>query len=468
MDYVMRELEPNLVWSYFDRLTTIPRPSGDEERAVEWLIGVAESRGLAWRRDATGNLLISAPATAGYEDRATITLQAHLDMVCEKRGDVVHNFATDPISTYIDDGWVKARGTTLGADCGIGVAAALAALTDPTLEHAALDALFTLDEERGLTGAFGLGEGMIRGRYLLNFDSEDEGEIFIGCAGGVDTVATFDIVRAVALSSTLLRVDIGGLAGGHSGDDIDKGRDNAIKLLATLISKGGGRLVTIAGGNLRNAIPREASAEILVESLAQYEMLREGFATEEGATLELHDLGVQRINPLAEELQHRLISTLVALPNGVVALSAEFEGVVESSSNLASITTHSATIEVVTSQRSLLTSLRDEVRDMVAASFTSGGGAVTHSDGYPGWQPRSDSPLLRRALGCYRSLFGVDAKVRIIHAGLECGLFLESYPDLDMISFGPTMRGVHSPDERLEIASVERFWQLLTAILRSA
>ncbi len=478
----LRDLTPHILWQYFDTITTIPRPSGSEKQIIEWLIQVAEQNNLPYKCDSTGNLLIKAPASAGYEDQECITLQAHVDMVCEKSHDSDHDFTIDPIETYIENGWVKARGTTLGADCGIGVAAALAALTDPDLKHGELEALFTVDEERGLSGAFGLGEGMISGRYLLNLDSEDEGEIFIGCAGGIDTTARFEITReATTQEMEYFRVSIGGLQGGHSGDDINKGRANGVKILSRFLFEAsltaGARIINMECGNLRNAIPREGWATIAIEKCGQssLEALFMGYQATLKNEYQLLDpalkIEMERIEKLEDSVwsfsdTFSILGSMVALPNGVMEVSSVMEGLVESSSNLAAIHSFSDHVIVLTSQRSATIAGREKVKNQVVAAITSAKGSVTHSTGYPGWSPNPKSELLQIAKSSYVELFGEEPKVRAIHAGLECGLFLESYPNLDMISFGPTMRDVHSPSERLEIASVERFWQHLVAILK--
>ncbi len=476
-------LKPSLLWQYFDKLTTIPRPSGREELVVAWLIEVAKEHSLEWKQDLAGNVTLSAPATAGREQSAVITMQAHLDMVCEKRGDSDHDFLKDPIETYIEDGWVKARGTTLGADCGIGVAAALAALTDPELEHGRLEALFTVDEERGLTGAFGLGEGMIGGDYLLNLDSEDEGEIFIGCAGGIDTTAIFSYkTDVVGEECELLRLSVGGLLGGHSGNDINAGRANAVKVLSRLLFEGsliyGVRLIEMDCGNLKNAIPREGWADIAIEraQVAGFRSLFEGYYATIKDECQLYDNGVNlslesvrregEVCSIDMATQFALLGALVSLPNGVMAMSEAIAGLVESSSNLAAVKfLDDNKIRVVTSQRSSKTEGRDKVMNLIHSSFVAAGAEVTHSNGYPGWSPNTESKILEVAKSSYRNLFGEEAKVKAIHAGLECGLFLERNPNLDMISFGPTMIGVHSPDERLKIDAVERFWQHLSDII---
>ncbi len=479
----LKELKPSLLWHYFDILTTIPRPSGSEERVAAWLIEFAKEHSLAWRQDQAGNVMISAPATSGREDAPVVTLQAHMDMVCEKRSTSAHNFESDPLEVYIEDGWVRARDTTLGADCGIGVAAALAALSDPDLEHGALEALFTVDEERGLTGAFGLGEGMIGGDILINLDSEDEGEIFIGCAGGVDTTAIFNYTpEPIAAECELFRLTVGGLLGGHSGDDINKGRANAVKTLARLLFEGaliyGVRLVEMDCGNLKNAIPREGWATLAIESssVAGFKALFEGYCKTIANECLLYDPAahltleseVREGDVVALDMitQFSLLGALVSLPNGVMAMSEAMVGLVESSSNLAAVKfIGDNKIKVVTSQRSSATEGRERVKTQIHNALASAGAEVSHSNGYPGWSPNPDSKLLSVAQSSYRELFGEDAKVRAIHAGLECGLFLERNAKLDMISFGPTMTGVHSPDERLLVSSVERFWAHLAHLL---
>ncbi len=477
------ELKPQLLWGYFDKITSIPRPSGKEGLIIDWLMEVAEEHNLNYKKDSVGNLLITAPATEGYEGRKRVTMQAHVDMVCEKRGDSLHNFERDSIDAYIEDGWVKARGTTLGADCGVGVAAALAALTDTELKHGALDALFTVDEERGLTGAFGLGEGMIEGDYLLNLDSEDEGEIFIGCAGGIDTTAFYNTdFEVFDVNVRYFKINVGGLQGGHSGDDINKGRGNSVKILSRFLFEAslaiGVRVASIDCGNLRNAIPREGSALIAIEEslVSSFEMLFSGYQAtlrnefqllEPALEIACEEFPIDSKMVLSQADTFAILGALVALPDGVMAMSQVMEGLVESSTNLAAVHTYNDRIEVITSQRSSTIEGRESVKKRVASTFAMSGATVSHSDGYPGWNPKPDSNLLRLAVTCYTELFGEEPKVRAIHAGLECGLFLEKFPELDMISFGPTMRGVHSPDERLEIESVERFWRHLVSIIES-
>ncbi|MFI3282340.1 MAG: aminoacyl-histidine dipeptidase [Rikenellaceae bacterium] len=480
----MREiskLEPTEVWEIFDSITQIPRPSTKEEKIIAWLIEFAKSHGLSHKRDKVGNVVITRPAAVGCEQRAKITLQSHVDMVCEKDSDVEFNFESDPIRTRIVDGWVTATGTTLGADCGIGMAASLAALISPDVVCGELEALFTVNEEIGLTGAKELAPGMISGKYLINLDSEEEGEICIGCAGGVDTVATFTYQEKSAPKDfTYYRIDISGLKGGHSGEDINKGRANANKLLARLLWDAQQRfnlkLSYVDGGNLRNAIPREAYAVfgIPTRHIVDFAMafdtfqeeVKEEFALSE-PTMQMTLSEMPHIDTVLDETtQNNLLSSLMGVVNGVIANSMVMDNMVETSTNLASVKFSSnKRIVVATSQRSSRESGKTYAKQMVESLFSLAGAEVTHSDGYPGWSPNPDSKLLEVVKESYCEQYGADPKVRAMHAGLECGLFLENYPELDMVSFGPTMCGVHSPEERLNIGSVGRFWIMVKNLL---
>jgi len=476
----MKNLEPKLVWGIFDEITKVPRPSKHEEKIGKYLVDFAKSHNLEYQCDAIGNIVIRKGATAGYEDRPTVVLQAHTDMVCEKNSDKVFDFDNDAIQTYIDGEWVKADGTTLGADDGIGMAAALALLVDDTVEHPAIEALFTVDEETGLTGAFNLGEGMVQGKYLINLDSEDEGEVFIGCAGGVDTLAYLPLVtKSAPKGYNYYKIVVNGLLGGHSGDDIDKGHANSNKWAARIAERAtrlfGARLSQFDGGNLRNAIPREAYivlgvpsdvAEAFVADVKAYgEGLRSEFAlTEPNANVEI--LTAERPETvLDDETQRKLLLALISVPSGVLAMSAAMPGLVETSTNLASVKFRDDEIVITTSQRSSVESAKEYAKLQVESAFVAVGCEVVHSDGYPGWAPNPHSTLLECTKKAYKKLFGTEPKVRAIHAGLECGLFLEKYPHLEMVSFGPTLRGVHSPDERLEIATVDKFWKLLVEVV---
>lgn len=476
----IRDLQPKLIWEIFDDITRVPRPSKREEKIGAFLVEFAKSHNLEYQCDAIGNIVIRKGASAGFEARPTVVLQAHTDMVCEKNSDKVFDFDNDAIQTYIDGEWVKADGTTLGADDGIGIAAALALLVDEEVKHPAIEALFTVDEETGLTGAFNLGEGMVQGKYLINLDSEDEGEVFIGCAGGVDTLAYLPLETEAAPNDyAYYKVNVSGLLGGHSGDDIDKGHANSNKWAARIAERGtrlfGARLAHFDGGNLRNAIPREAYVVLGVPSdkavafesdvKAYGETLCAEFAiVERGAKVDV--VGVDApTEVLSQATQRNLLLALMSVPSGVLAMSAAMPGLVETSTNLASVKFVDDKIVITTSQRSSVESAKECAKLQVESAFVAAGCEVVHSDGYPGWAPNPNSTLLECTKAAYKKLFGTEPKVRAIHAGLECGLFLEKYPHLEMVSFGPTLRGVHSPDERLEIATVDKFWRLLVEVV---
>ena len=475
-----KDLQPASVFRYFEEICQVPRPSKKEEKIRRYLTDFARSHGLEHKEDEAGNVLIRKPASPGKEGLKTTVLQAHIDMVCEKNADTDHNFDTDPIETYIDGEWLKAKGTTLGADNGIGMAAALAVLDDDGIEHGPIECLFTVDEETGLTGAFALKEGFMNGDILINLDSEDEGELFIGCAGGAGTTSAFFCPNVPAPQGHFFfRVTVKGLTGGHSGDDINKNRANANKLLARyltlMMQRYGMLLCDIDGGNLHNAIPREAWAVCAVPMdckeavrvdlnvfLAEAE--EEYSAAEPNLAIELESEPA-RAETMEPEAAKRFLLALYAVHNGVYAMSQDIPGLVETSSNLASVKRKGEEIIVVTSQRSSILSSRKDVSQAVRAAFELGGGKCVTADGYPGWKPNPSSEILGVAVESYKRLFGTEPKVKAIHAGLECGLFLEKYPSLDMVSFGPTLRGVHSPDERMLIPSVEKFWKHLVDVL---
>lgn len=477
-----KDLKPASVFHYFEEICQVPRPSKKEEKIIAYLKAFGEQQQLETLVDACGNVLIKKPATPGMENRKTVVLQSHMDMVCEKNNDVEHNFLTDPIETEIDGEWLKAKGTTLGADNGIGVATELAILADRTLEHGPIECLFTVDEETGLTGAFALQEGFMNGDILLNLDSEDEGELFIGCAGGIDSVADFRYDEVdVPAGYYCAKIQVKGLKGGHSGGDIHLGRGNANKLLTrllTLLSKKYDLyLCAIDGGNLRNAIAREAQAVIALPEADKHNLRIDinRFEADAKAELAVVDPDLEFIleseapqaKAIDRDTTHRLLQTLYATPHGVFAMSQDIPGLVETSTNLASVKMKpDHIIRVETSQRSSTTSSKDDIAQMVRTVFEMGGATVSHGDGYPGWKPNPHSEILEIAAASYKRLFGVEAKVKAIHAGLECGLFLDKYPGLDMISFGPTLQGVHSPDERMLIPTVEKFWLHLLDILK--
>lgn len=475
-------LKPQEVFSIFEAICQVPRPSKREEKMIEFLKDFGKRHALETKVDAAGNVLLKKAATPGMENRKTIVLQAHIDMVCEKNKDVEHDFLSDPIETYVDGEWLRARGTTLGADNGIGVAAALAVLASDTIEHGPLEALFTVDEETGLTGAFALEAGFMSGQYLLNLDSEDEGEIFIGCAGGCRTSAEFTYYSVeVPKGYFFFTVELGGLTGGHSGDDINKGRANANKLLNRFLYQTARKydfyLCELDGGNLHNAIPREARALCAIP-MADKENVRIDlnlFAAEVEAEYSVTEPNMRWVLQSADaarlaidpETTRRLLMAVHAVSNGVYAMSQDMPGLVETSSNLASIKMIGENrILIGSSQRSSILSARRDMAETIQSAFELAGATVDVGDGYPGWKPNPNSALLKIAVESYKRLYGVEPKVKAIHAGLECGLFLEKYPWLDMISFGPTLRGVHSPDERMHIPSVERFWNHLLDILK--
>lgn len=475
---ITNKLNPSLVFGYFEEITKVPRPSKKEEKILAYLADFATKNGLEHKSDAIGNMVITRPASEGKEIATTIILQNHVDMVCEKNSDVDINFDTDPIDIYIDGDWLKAKGTTLGADCGIGMALAMAILTDKTISTPKVEALFTVDEETGLTGAFELGEGMLTGKYMINLDSEDEGEIFIGCAGGIDTVANFPFsYEDIKPSSTTLTLSVAGLKGGHSGDDINKNLANSNIALCRFLfmTDKEFQLVSFDGGNLRNAIPREATAVICVDSndvdsitadfISYGETLKaEYHVAEPNMTLEITSCepAVKAIN---SEVAKSVIAAVCTAANGVIAMSQDIAGFVETSTNLASVKVKGDNIEIVTSQRSSIESKKLFLAASLDKLFVTYGGVVSHSDGYPGWSPIPHSSLLELFKDEYKSLYYKDIAVKVIHAGLECGLILKKYPQLEMVSIGPTLRGVHSPEERLEISSVGLVWDLLKNVI---
>lgn len=477
-----KDLKPTGVFHFFEEICQVPRPSKKEEKIIAYLKAFGEKQQLETLTDEAGNILIKKPATPGMENRKTVVLQSHVDMVCEKNNDVKHDFLTDPIETEIDGEWLKAKGTTLGADNGIGVATQLAILADNTIEHGPLECLFTVDEETGLTGAFALQEGFMDADILLNLDSEDEGELFIGCAGGIDSVAEFTYKEVEVPADYFFgKVLVKGLKGGHSGADIHLGLGNANKILNRFLSQTFKKydmyLCEIDGGNLRNAIAREAYAIIAIPDADKHALRTDLniFAAEveaEYATVDPDLLFILESENACEtaidkDTTKRLLQSIYAVPHGVYAMSQDIPGLVETSTNMASIKMKpNHIIRLETSQRSSITSAKQDIANMVRTVFEMGGAEVTFGDGYPGWKPNPHSEILEIAAASYKRLFGVDAKVKAIHAGLECGLFLDKYPALDMISFGPTLQGVHSPDERMLIPTVEKFWNHLLDVLK--
>lgn len=477
------DLQPKLIWECFDEITKIPRPTFHLDKMKEFLVGWADRHGIPCRVDAVGNVMMSKPATPGHENAPRIILQGHQDMVAEKRGDKEHNFLTDPITTIIDGDWVKADGTTLGADNGMGCAAAMAVLLDDSLVHGPLQALFTVDEEQGLTGANGLQPGFVSGDILLNLDSEEHGQLVIGCAGGKITICTLPYTTQPSPEGKKwYNLHLDRFMGGHSGMEIGLGRGNANQQMARFIWEEMQHeplvIASIDGGGLANAIPREAKALVGVdESIAgEFELRVKEFSDMIHAEFMLAenpdfifeakpaDAPTEIIN---FEEGRRLISALFACPNGVQGMSRAVEGLIETSDNLASVKMKEGNIiEVTVHQRSSVDSRRDEIADRVKALFEMIGGKVRFEDAYVGWAPNPESRVLKVAEESFESLFGYAPRVEALHAGLECGLFLEKMPGLDMISFGPTLKDIHSPGEKANIPSVAQFWKLLTDILR--
>ena len=468
------------VLSYFKEITKIPRESGHEEHIIAYLQQFAAENNLECKTDEAGNVLIVKEAAPGFENVPVIVLQSHTDMVCEKNEGVEHDFAKDPIKYIIKDGWMIAPDTTLGADCGIGVAAQMAMLVTD-IPCGKIECLFTTAEETGLDGAMALQPGFFTGKVLLNLDSEDEGEIFVGCAGGLDTTAEFHFTNVdVQEGFELEEVFVKDAMGGHSGDDINKGRANSVQLLGRFLYSCldlDWQLVAIDGGNKRNAIAREAKAviaaepdtlDIINERLEAYaaDVAEEYGAIETELKLGFEDIELEGVKAIDEMTTWNLITALCAAPHGVLAMSQEIENFVETSTNLASVKmTQPGVIRIGSSQRSCVTAARRAAAAKMEACFVLAGATVTHEGEYPGWAPAAESPVRDACVASYRKLFGVDPKVKAIHAGLECGLFTEKFPGLDMVSFGPTLRGVHAPGERLDLASLDKFVDLLVDVV---
>jgi len=479
----IKNLKPTEVFQYFDEILQIPRPSKKEEKIIAYLENFAKKNNLDFKKDKVGNVLIKKPATPGYEDKPIVILQSHLDMVPEKRTDLQHNFETDPIQAFVDtDNWIKTNGTTLGADDGIGIAAAMAVLTHKELKHPAIEALFTVDEETGMTGAFGIEKGFLNGEILINLDSEDEGELFIGSAGGMDTTAVFKYDRRPSKDKDLaIEISIDKLHGGHSGDEIDKGYANAIQLLNRFLWNVYNSidldLYHFEGGKLRNAIPKDAKAIIAIseDKYPKFETLfteyKKVFANEYGViepNMVFEFKKVEKPEMIIDRATaHSFLWSVYSCPHGVYAMDPEIENLVQTSTNLATVKTLEDQIVIGSSQRSSIDSSKIDIATKVRTSFELAGAEVKHGSFYPGWKPNPQSAILKTTVESYEKLFKTKPIVRAIHAGLECGLFLEKYPNFDMISFGPTIKGAHTPEEKLEISTVEKFWLLLVDVLEN-
>jgi len=479
------ELKPARVFEQFAKINQIPRPSKHEEQIIEYLKEFGASHNLETIVDATGNVIIRKPATPGYEDKETVILQSHMDMVCDKLVDVEFDFHKDAIQTYIDGDWLKAKGTTLGADDGIGCAIELAILDSDDIEHGPIECVFTRDEETGLTGAHGMEAGFMTGKMLINLDSEDEGLIFVSCAGGQTTRATFEFQRVAAPEGCFfLKIALKGLNGGHSGDDINKKRANAIKILARFLymemEKLDGELylASFNSGKMHNAIPRDGQVIFAVKNAAKEQVRADWniFASqvedEFHVTEQAMNFSMESTEPTAvieKNVADKFILALQAVDNGPMTNCQDeaLAWMVETSSNVASVATTENAIDIVASQRSNVMSNLDNMTNTVKAAFQLAGAKLNVGDKYPAWKMRADSALTKIAVDTYKQLFGKEPRVLGIHAGLECGLFSERYPNLDMVSFGPTLRDVHTPEERLYIPTVQMVWNHLLAILRN-
>lgn len=480
MSNPLADLEPRIVWNYFDEIRKIPRPSKHEEKIIAWIREWATGQGLETAGDSVGNLVVRVPASQGHEDAETVVLQGHVDMVPEKNRDTEHDFLTDPIEVVRDGDWVLAQGTTLGSDNGIGVAMALAAATDADCIHPALELLFTVDEETGLTGATELDDTLLQGRRLLNLDTEEDGAFYMGCAGGNDLHITFALERESSGHPEQIQLAVRGLRGGHSGVDIHENRANAVKLLFRLLKAAAEAgidfdLVSIEGGSKHNAIPREAFAELRaaegslgklkeVAAAQKEEFDGEFSGIDPDLVIEVEEAEVGD-RAFTDDLTRRLLGAMLAAPHGVLAMSRDVAGLVETSNNVAVIKTEDDVIDITTSTRSsVMPALRATV-GQVRAGFELAGAEVEDLGGYPGWTPNPDSELLNMGKKVFQATFGGEPAVKAIHAGLECGIIGEKFPGMDMLSFGPEIRSPHAPGEKVQISSVEKTWTLLKAFL---
>lgn len=475
----LEQLSPSLLWKHFAQILKIPHCSGNETALGDYVISVAEQLGNDWKRDKVGNIVVRKKATPGHQKAKPVILQSHLDMVGEKNSDVDHDFSKDAIQTVVKGDWVQANGTTLGSDNGIGIAASLALMEDKKVIHGPLEFLFTVDEETGLTGATKIKPGFLKGKKLLNLDSEEEGEFTIGCAGGADSEITLPLKRQKG-KGTFYRIKLYGYRGGHSGIDIDQGRGNAIKLLARLLWQAQKQfsfaLVSVEGGNKRNAIAREAWADLYLDSRKKakfFSFLKKAFkkikseyqAVEKDAKLSFETSKGTRMDALKPRSQNNLINLLIGLSHGVMAMHPEMEGLVETSTNLAIIHTHAKQAEIICSSRSSVDSALEATRNILEAVSQLSGARINQPEGYPGWTPNLESQLLKTLKKVYKKKYRKEPKVGAIHAGLECGIIGEKFTGMDMISFGPTIEHPHSPEERVQISSVDKFWKFLNAIL---
>jgi dipeptidase D len=480
MSPIFDDLKPLLIWKHFEQILKIPHCSGNEKELGDYIITQAKNFDLEWKRDDVGNVVVSKKASPGMENAPGVILQGHIDMVCEKNSDVEHDFSKDPIQPEKKGEWVSAKGTTLGSDNGVGVAAALALMEDETMVHGPLEFLFTVDEETGLTGATKIRPDFLKGKILLNLDSEDEGTFTIGCAGGADSEILLPVNRKGGKEGELFRLKLFGFRGGHSGIDIDQGRGNAIKLLARMLWQAGEKapfaLAGMEGGNMRNAIPREATASLYVDP-SQKETLqvvfKESFekiytefkSIESEAKFAFEKLDEDGLPPLTDESKKTLVNLLMTLPHGVLSMHQEMKGLVETSTNLAIVHTHTDHVQIISSSRSSVASGLEATRNTIAALCDTVGAQLAQPEGYPGWMPNLQSRILQTCKDVYSKMFQKEPEVGAVHAGLECGIIGEKFPGMDMISFGPTIEHPHSPEERVHVGSVEKFWNFLAGVL---
>jgi dipeptidase D len=477
MSEQVRQLAPTVLWNHFADLNAVPRPSKKEQRVIAFMKAFGEGLGLETRVDEVGNVIIKKPATKGMEDRQTVVLQSHLDMVHQKNGGTDFDFDKQGIEMYVDGDWVKAKGTTLGADNGIGVAAIMSLLSSSDIPHPPIEALFTIDEETGMTGALALKGGLLDGAMLLNLDTEEDNELTIGCAGGVDVTGKGSYKQVDATGGNAFRIAVKGLTGGHSGGDIHLGRANANKLmnriLLHLTKEYNIGIASIDGGSLRNAIPRESVAVVVADKPGvdeavkkMGEILRNEYKVTDpniAITIEPTDKPVQVMD---QAFQQQMLRAIYACPNGIYRMSPEIKGLVQSSNNLARVLVKDGAYSIQCLTRSSVDTEKTDLADAITSAFELMGASITYGGSYPGWQPRPDAPIIKLMSGLYQEMFGEPAHVNAVHAGLECGILGTNYPDMQMISFGPNIYGAHSPDERVQISSVQKFWPYLLETLK--
>jgi len=471
----IRSLAPSSIWNHFSDLNAVPRASKKEERVIKFMMVFGKSLGLDTIQDEVGNVIIKKAASSGMENRQTIVMQSHLDMVHQKNADTEFDFDSEGIKMRFENGWVKADGTTLGADNGIGVATIMAILASNEIDHPAIEALFTIDEETGMTGALGLKGGLLSGKILLNLDTEDDEELTIGCAGGVDVTATGTYSQVKAESLPCYKISLRGLNGGHSGMDIHKGLGNANKIMNRILFKLGNdiRIQEVDGGGLRNAIPRESFAVVLskIDLKSKIDKLKEEIISEYKITDPHFSLSIEKLadndTALSEEFQKQFLRSIYACPNGIYRMSPDIDGLVQSSNNLARVLLKDGNYQILCLTRSSVESEKWDLADAIASCFELIGAEVEHSGSYPGWAPKPEAAIIKLMRDVYKDRFNSEPHVNACHAGLECGIIGTNYPGMDMISFGPNITGAHSPDEQVEVKSVEKFWGYLLEVLKN-